>query len=82
MTCTVYTLQEAASILRVPYRTLRDAVFQGRWPHIVVSPRKRLMTAHDINETLELLRKGASSPVEAIDVKMQKKQVRAFLEAA
>lgn len=50
----IYTLQEAAERLHMPYRTLRDAVFDGRWPHRYISPRRRLMTESDIAAVLEL----------------------------
>lgn len=50
----VYTLQEAAERLHLPYRTLRDAVFQERWPHRRISQRRRLMTESDISAVLEM----------------------------
>ncbi|MDQ0645651.1 hypothetical protein [Microbacterium murale] len=54
MTEAVHTLEEAAEILRVPYRTLRDGVYAGRWPHRKISERKRLMTDEDIQAVLDL----------------------------
>lgn len=57
----VHTLQEAAEILRMPYRTLRDHVFAGRWPHRFVSQRRRLMTDEDIAAVLEMT-SAAPSP--------------------
>lgn len=50
----IYTLQEAAERLHMPYRTLRDAVYAGRWPHRYISPRRRLMTESDIEAVLTL----------------------------
>lgn len=78
----VHTLQEAAEILRLPYRTVRDAVFAGRWPHVMVSPRKRLMTDADIGATLVLLRQVAIASTPLIDARAQKERVRNLLGAA
>lgn len=50
----VYTLQEAAERLHMPYRSLRDAVYDDRWPHRYISPRRRLMTEGDIAAVLEM----------------------------
>lgn len=50
----VHTLQEAAELLRLPYRTLRDHVFAERWPHRRISQRRRLMTDEDIAAVLAM----------------------------
>lgn len=83
MTATLHTLQEAADLLRVGHRTVRDNVYQGRWPHVALSPRKRFMTDDDIEATLELLHKEAQAVASTIsDARTQKKIVLSLLEAA
>lgn len=79
---TIYTLQEVAALLHMPYRTVRDAVFQGRWPHVRVSERRRLMTTDDVQATMALLRQRAKAPVTVVDARTQKKRVLEMLEAA
>ncbi len=78
----VYTLQEAAERLRTPYSVVRDAVFAGRWPHMQVSPRKRLMTEEDIQETISLLRKRPLAADSTSGVRSSRANVRDLLSAA
>lgn len=78
----VHTLQEAAAILRLPYRTVRDAVFGGRWPHVVVSPRKRFMTDADIEATLAILHREPADDATPIETRVQKRRVLQMLDAA
>lgn len=54
MSETIFTLHEVAERLHMPYRSLRDAVYAGRWPHRKISQRKRLMTEADIQAVLAL----------------------------
>lgn len=61
----VYTIAEAAILMRVPYRVVRDAVFAGRWPHVEISPRKRVMTGEDIQAALALMRRTPSAAAES-----------------
>lgn len=83
MTEAVHTIEEAARLLRVPYRTARDAVFQERWPHVKVSARKRLMTDSDIAATLNLLRQPAKAPEESKgSSRASKRKVLSLLDAA
>lgn len=80
----VHTLQEAAEILRMPYRTLRDHVFAGRWPHRYVSPRRRMMTDEDIEATLLLLTRSpepTANPTVS-DERARRKNVLELLNAA
>lgn len=79
MTEPVHTLQEAANLLRMPYRTLRDAVYQGRWPHIRVSQRRRLMTDSDIEEVLRLQRQAPWEPLSTGTERQMRANVRNLL---
>lgn len=79
----VYTLQEAAERLHMPYRTLRDAVYQGRFPHRMISQRRRLMTEADIAAVLALTAKTpapATTPV-PVDWEATGSTIKAFLQA-
>lgn len=76
----IYTLQEAAERLHMPYRTLRDAVYAGRWPHRYISPRRRLMTASDIEAVLELTARKAKPAAEAqSDLRQQRARIKALI---
>ena len=51
----IFTLQEVADLLKVPYDVVRKNVYAGRWPHIKVSPRNRRMSRADIDRVMEML---------------------------
>jgi hypothetical protein len=74
----VYTLAEAAILMRTPYRVARDAVFSGRWPHVKVSPRKRFMTGADIRAALDLMRQAPKAS-EPVDVRGRKDRIKHLL---
>jgi hypothetical protein len=76
----VYTIAEAAERMRLPYRVVRDAVFAGRWPHVKVSERRRLMTGADISASLELMHQ-APSATEKVDQKERKARIKRLLAA-
>ena len=78
----VYTLHEAAERLHMPYRTLRDAVYAGRWPHRFISQRRRLMTEMDIQEVLEIARMDARPIPTRAEVSSTRSSVRALLGAS
>lgn len=80
----IYTLQEAAERLHMPYRTLRDGVHAGKWPHRYISPRRRLMTEGDIADVLEMTARPAISQVAPSEdeVREQRAKIRAFLGAS
>lgn len=78
----VYTLQEAAEMLRLPYRAVRDAVFQERWPCINVSPRKRLMSASDVAAAVALMRQPAKPPTRESSARSARRSVLDHLNRA
>lgn len=78
----IFTLQEAAERLHMPYRALRDAVYADRWPHRKISPRRRLMTAADIQAVLELTRVQERPAPPASTVRQAKANVRRHLGLA
>lgn len=77
----VYTLHEAAERLHMPYRSLRDAVFQDRWPHRKISQRRRLMTASDIDAVLALTarRPTLTEPPSPVDERSARDRIKAYL---
>ena len=75
----VYTLQQAAERLQMPYRSLRDAVFQGKWPHRYISQRRRLMTESDIAAVLALTAKAPTPAPAPSAARAMKASVRAAL---
>lgn len=77
----IYTLQEAAERLHMPYRSLRDAVYAGRWPHRHISQRRRLMTASDIEAVLELTHRPAAPPPLESDVRKTRANIKRLLHA-
>ena len=77
----VFTLQEVADRLRIPYRTVRDAVFSGRWPHLMMSPRKRMMTTEDVDAVIALLHQDAAEPASMMEARAAKQNVRNLLAA-
>lgn len=81
LTRDVYTLQEAAEHLRVPYRTVRDAVFAGRWPHVKLSPRKRVMTRDDLTAVLQMSHRAVNAEATSA-TKARKARVLDLLDAA
>lgn len=78
----VYTLQEAAERLHMPYRSLRDAVFADRWPHRKISQRRRLMTEEDIRAVLAMSLQEAKPPMPASEMRSIRSSVKARLTAA
>lgn len=76
----VYTIAEAAALMRLPYRVVRDAVYAGRWPHIYISPRRRVMTGADIQASLDLMRR-VPSVTEKLNEKEQKARIKRLLSA-
>jgi len=75
----VYTIAEAAILMRVPYRVVRDAVFADRWPHVRISPRKRLMTGEDIQAALALMRHTPGAEDPPSDDRSRKDRIRHLL---
>lgn len=78
----VYTLQEAAERLHMPYRTLRDAIYAGRWPHRKISERRRLMTEEDIQDVLAMSRQEPKPTVSPHTARQTKANVLSRLKAA
>ncbi|MFT4258054.1 helix-turn-helix domain-containing protein [Microbacterium sp.] len=78
----IYTLEEAAVRLHMPYRTLRDAVYAGRWPHRKISQRRRLMTEADIQAVLELTREDARPAPSISDTRQSRANVLSLLKSA
>lgn len=79
MTETMYTLQEAAELLRMPYRSLRDAVYSGRWPHRKISQRRRFMTEEDIRAVMEMTLQPPVPPRSPSADRQTRKRVLALL---
>jgi hypothetical protein len=78
----VYTLQEVADRLRSPYSVVRDAVFAGRWPHVKISPRKRVMTQANLEATLALLHQAPTPESSKHSAREARARVAGLLEAA
>lgn len=78
----IYTLQEVAERLRMPYRRVRDAVFAGDWPCLKVSPRKRLMTEADVEAAIAIMHKEPVEPTPEMDMRAIRESVLARINAA
>lgn len=80
----VFTLQEVAERLHMPYRTLRDAVFADRWPHRKISTRRRLMTESDVQAVLQMTAATVREPemVSEVSHRQRKSNLKALINAA
>lgn len=76
----MFTLQEVADKLKLPYEQVRDKVYAGAWPHVKFSARNRRMTQAQIDEVVEM---SQHEPVRSTrsDARTRRKEVRALLRA-
>lgn len=76
----LYTLQEVADLLRLPYAHVRDRVYSGAWPHMKFSARNRRMSQEQIDSVVA---EAAHAPQthSLSDAHQRRKLVHGYLRA-
>lgn len=76
----VFTLQEVAEQLRLPYELVRDKVYSGAWPHVKFSEWNRRMTQEQVDSVIAMS-EHKPTPATTSDAHRRRARVQALLSS-